>query len=152
MALNLKLLVCASLSRSFKLSAIQSGDHLTVSCYRNQSGHLVAAQIKRLNPALKVVIQGPIGVTDFSHDSFSLLYGNNIGVIISRDKTVIRGKTHTALSASDFFNVVKKGDLVRAEGKLGAAIGTLDATAGKVEIKNFGYSSGSGDGYQSGSD
>ena len=139
-------------ARSFKLIAVQLGDHLAVSCYRNQSGQLIATKIKRLNPSLKVIIQGPIGATDSSHDSFSLFYGNSIEVIISRNKTEIKDKNDAVLNAGDFFKITKNGDLVRAEGKLGSLIGILDATDGKVEIKNSVYSSGarSGDGYGSG--
>ena len=54
--------------RGFKLVDIKLGDHLVVSCYRDQAGQLIATKIQRLDPVSKVAIEGPTPASLISRD------------------------------------------------------------------------------------
>lgn len=131
--------------RAFMLAHVKVGDHVTVNCYRNKDGQLIATKLKRDDPQATVVIEGPLESADSAGNSFALLYQSNVRVTIGAT-TQIKDKTSVLISAADFFAVAVKGEMVRAEGKLSAVAGTLDATAGKVDIRNANGSPGSGGG------
>ena len=117
-----------------KFSDIRPNDQVTISCYRDANGNLVARKIELKNPGTKFTIEGDVASVHAATNSFSILEGLDIVVVIG-NLTEIEGKNGHSLSAEEFLTLLHPGSRVKAEGVRGSAK-TLDATSGKIEIKD----------------
>ena len=121
-------------SSKLKLSDIRPNDQVTISCYRDTNGNLVARKVELKNPSTKFAIEGDTVSVQPSSYSFSILEGLDIVVVIG-NLTEIKSENGHSLSAEEFLARLHSGSRVKAEGVLGSAK-LLDATSGKVEIKD----------------
>ncbi len=116
-----------------RLSDIQPSDQVTVSCYRDASGNLVARKVELKNPSTKFTIEGDVVNVKATSYSFSILEGLEIVVVIG-NLTEIKSTNGQSHSTEEFFALLHTGVRIRAEGIRGAQ-NSLDATSGKVEFK-----------------
>jgi Domain of unknown function (DUF5666) len=124
----------SSNASKLKLSDIRPNDQVTISCYRDTNGNLVARKVELKNPSTKFAIEGDTVSVQPSSYSFSILEGLDIVVVIG-NLTEIKTENGHSLSAEEFLARLHSGSRVKAEGVLGSAK-LLDATSGKVEIKD----------------
>ncbi len=117
-----------------KLADIRPNDQVTISCYRDANGNLVARKVELKTPSTKFTVEGDVVSVQPSGYSFSILAGLDITVVIG-NLTEIKSHNGRLLSPEEFLALLNPGSRVKAEGVLGSAK-SLDATSGKVEIKD----------------
>ncbi len=122
-------------SAPIKLSDIRPNDQITVSCYRDAQGNLVASKVELKKPSAKFVVEGEVIGVQPAGNSFSMIPDLNITVVIDPASTEIKGKDEHSTSAVEFLAQLHSGARVKAEGVHGAGT-TLDARSGKVELKD----------------
>jgi Domain of unknown function (DUF5666) len=117
-----------------KLSDIRPNDQISISCYRDANGNLVARKVELKNPSTKFTIEGDVVSVQPTSYSFSILEGLDIVVVIG-NLTEIKSKNGPTLSPEEFLALLHPGSRVKAEGVRGSTK-SLDATSGKVEVKD----------------
>ena len=125
----------SGLASALKLSDINLNDQITVSCYRNAAGNLVASKVVLRNPSGKFVVEGEVVSVQPGLNKFSMIQDVNIIVLIDSNHTEIKSDAGPSVSATEFLAQLHIGSRVKAEGVRGIGK-TLDATSGKVELKD----------------
>lgn len=119
---------------NLKLTHIKPPNHLTVSCWRDSVGNLIAATIKRKNASNKASVEGPIRSSNPTANSLEIGWDKGTTVVGISAAAEIEAN-HQPVSAAEFFQATKAGALVKVRGKMDAGADNIDVSGGTIELE-----------------
>lgn len=116
------------------LSDLNASDQVSVSCYRDDAGNLIASKVTLKNPNTKVSIEGEVVGSEPGNSSFVIIGELNFVVVIG-ERTQMKNKNGAISTAAEFLASLHPGTRVKVEGIKGVGK-SIDAKNGNAEIKD----------------